>query len=1046
MDLSEINVQIRKLQGELAGRLQITHDADDHVYLSWIYESLSDLFLARSELEDGGDSRAQAREYLVRAVSACTTGATMAPADHHQKGNFWARAAQLSASAFESFGQEDDITAAIGSYDNALKYFDPGSQDYASVLANQANHFTLRFERAQRPDVDDLNAAIFKAELARGMFAQAGSGALLPAVDNALSTMYLNRFESTGQSSDLNKAEELAREVVENSSPDSQPDLAIWKLNWGNCLRRKFDANNDNRALEKAIEQLQEANDLARDKEGLPRDKILSVLSGLLFARYEAYKTSSDLVDSIQVAQEALEQANRETIGVILSNLAAFTHAYHERSHDLQDLDKAIDIARASLEYLEDDWPHRTMCLANLANMLGERFRIKKAGDSHADFQDLDEALGHLTFPTGPSNISSNSLAILHDVASRLLMERYESGAPPDGSLLDQAISHCHSAIAAVGGARSDTSRYQLQLGDALKMKHGHEPTPDNFEAAVNAYRNCLGRVSASPWHRVVAGHRAGLMYESMGQWANAYGALAASVALMPDLVLASLERDSQLYALSGLSGLSNLASSMALQAGEPAAVAFKSLEAGRGIMADLALGSPLAAVPANLDNAGRETWRRIVELQRQIQQPLQTGWFSEGYTEPSSGQISERVRLLSEYQDKAQQLKELHGHDVSRPVSEERLKQLASHGAVVAFVSSTTRSDALILTEHGVDQLPLHHLTFEEAAKHVAFLTRPMENGMRNLGFENYYEVNEGMKSLLSWLWDKAVRPVLEHLKIYTNQHVPPRSVLDLPRIYWITSGALGLMPFHAAGRHSPRSTENAVSHVISSYATSTRSLAWALEHGKLKSSTTSDDPIGAALVVGMPTTPGLAAFSLIPRHLDALRPLVPLPNNLTYKESPSSAEIVSKLPHINTAHFICHGVTVLSDASSSSLLLQDVNDTEKVDPLMVRTLASLPLFKARLAFLAACRTADNTQLDVLEEGLHLVGAFQMVGFVDVIGTMWEAEEGAAAEVAEGFYRVLGRKDERDVACAWYEAVMALRGKDTEDVVTWAPFVHFGR
>ena len=509
-------------------------------------------------------------------------------------------------------------------------------------------------------------------------------------------------------------------------------------------------------------------------------------------------------------------------------------------------------------------------------------------------------------------------------------------------------------------------------------MKHEHEPTGDNFEAAVTAYTNCLGIASASPWHRVVAGNRAGPMHQSVGQWANAYGALAASVALMPDLVLSSLERDSQQYALSGLSGLSNLASSMALQAGEPAAVAFKTLEAGRGIMADLALGAPLAAVPANLDHAGQENWRRMVELQRQIQQPLRTGWFSGGYTGPSYGQVSERVRLVGEYNEKAQQLKELHGYDVSQPVSEERLKQLTPHGAIVAFVSNATRSDALILTEHGVDQLPLHHLTFEEAAKHVAFLTRPMEDGMRSLGFENYFEVNEDMKSLLSWLWDKAVRPVLKHLNIYTTtQHVPHRSVSDLPRIYWITSGALGLMPFHAAGHHhSPRSTENAMSHVISSYATSTRSLAWALEHGKLQSSTTTgNDPIGAALVVGMPATPGHATFTLIPRHLAALRGLVPLPDNLAYKESPSSAEIISHLPYVNTAHFICHGVSVPSDASSSSLLLQDVDDTEKVDPLIVRTLASLPLFRTRLAFLAACRTADNVQVDVLEEGLHLVG-----------------------------------------------------------------------
>ena len=875
-------------------------------------------------------------------------------------------------------------------------------------------------------------------------------------MSNDLSTMYLDRFEATRQLSDLVNAEELARELVKSTRSDTSSRLATRKLNWGNCLRHKFDADNDGQALEDAITQLLEAKDLARDREDRPRDKILSVLSELLFARYEAFKSPSDLMDSIREATEALKLASRETLGVILCNLAAFQQAYSELSHDPADVDIAIDTAHASLPYLEHDWPRLTMCLANLANMRRERFLLRKAKDPATDCSDLDDALGCINFPTGPSNISHDDLAILHDIAGRLLTEKYQSGGQDrDENLLEQAVSHYQSAIDAVESETADAGRYTLELGRALQLKHAHAATEDSFNAAVNGYKECLRMKAANPWLRILAGHGAGLMYQDAGRWEDAYEVLNAAVALLPDLVISSVERDSQQYALSGLSGLSNLAASMALQAGKPAAEAFATLEAGRGIMANLALGGPLATVPANLNDAERKMLQRVVEIQRQIQQPLRTGWFAAGYTGPSHGEISERAMLVREYKEKAQQLKELHGYDVSEPVSEEKLKELASYGTIVAFVCSSTRSDALILTQQGVNQLALPHLTLDEPAKYLAFLTQPMACGLRKLGFENYFEVNEGMTNLLSWLWKVAVLPVLKHLNIHTTPPIPPPHVSQLPRIYWITSGALGLMPFHAAGRHNSSSTENTMSHVLSSYATNTRTLAWALENGELGlEAGCNHDHFGKALVVGMPKTPGRASFDLIPRHLDALR-LFSGPENVTYKETPSSAEIVSLLPDVQIAHFVCHGVSVPSDASSSSVLLQDPSEPSKVDHLMVRTLASLPLYRPRLAFLAACQTADNAQIDVLEEGLHLVGAFQMVGFPDVIGTMWEAEESAAADVAEVFYKELGRpvagaggegEAGGNVAFAWYKAAMALRARDPEDVVGWAPFVHFGR
>jgi hypothetical protein len=83
---------------------------------------------------------------------------------------------------------------------------------------------------------------------------------------------------------------------------------------------------------------------------------------------------------------------------------------------------------------------------------------------------------------------------------------------------------------------------------------------------------------------------------------------------------------------------------------------------------------------------------------------------------------------------------------------------------------------------------------------------------------------------------------------------------------------------------------------------------------------------------------------------------------------------------------------------------------------------------------------------------------SLQLLGYADVVGTLWEVEQTAAARFARGFYGALARRvgsgdgeggvegtDVVLVARAAHEAMVELRAEDPEDTVTWAPMVCFG-
>ena len=195
------------------------------------------------------------------------------------------------------------------------------------------------------------------------------------------------------------------------------------------------------------------------------------------------------------------------------------------------------------------------------------------------------------------------------------------------------------------------------------------------------------------------------------------------------------------------------------------------------------------------------------------------------------------------------------------------------------------------------------------------------------------------------------------------------------------------------------------------------------------------------------MPTTPGKSPLDGVTKEAAEIKASVQDFGTVETLERPTAERVLQVLPHYNIAHFACHGVSSVNPADSHLLLLKESIShdlrTEEADKLRVKDIAALKLPEARLAYLSACSTADNTSPMLVDEVTHIVSSFHIAGFPHVIGTLWPSQDQACQKMAVDFYSVLSQTD--DVAASYHTAIMRLMEQKPFQPMYWAPFIHFG-
>ncbi|MBE1484382.1 CHAT domain-containing protein [Plantactinospora soyae] len=389
------------------------------------------------------------------------------------------------------------------------------------------------------------------------------------------------------------------------------------------------------------------------------------------------------------------------------------------------------------------------------------------------------------------------------------------------------------------------------------------------------------------------------------------------------------------------------------------------------------------------------------------------------------------RMALAHEWDDLVARTRALPGFaDFLRPPRLETLLPAVADGPVIILNVSRWRCDALIVRAAGPHRFHLPGLAQDAVGEHVERYLAAVgaHQGRRDATVDS--EVGESLEPelerCLAWMWDSIAEPILDHLGYRST----PAQGTPWPRVWWCPTGALSLLPLHAAGHH--RTPGAAVlDRVVSSYTPTLR----ALRRAGMGTAPAAD--ADRMLFVGLPETPGQAPLPNVATEHELLAGLLPGRLTSLIGDRATRERVLRTLPAHAWVHFACHGDQNLDDPSSGALLVHD-------GPLTVTNLGALQ-YAGEFAYLSGCKTAVGG-VRLPDEAITLAAALHYTGFRHVIATLWSVRDETAAQVAADVYAVLVRNgglDPRLAAQALHHAIRELRRQAGPSA--WTPFIHIG-
>ncbi|MFF5234398.1 CHAT domain-containing protein [Dactylosporangium sp. NPDC000521] len=906
---------------------------------------------------------------------------------------------------FERAGAPEDLDEAVTVARQAVAAAPDGHPDRPKMLSSLGSALWWRFWRTDAVSVLDEAVQVGWQAVAAAPPGHPDRARLLSNLTNRLQT----RFERTARPDDLDLAISLGREAVE-AAGDDHPDRDAFFANLGIALARRFESAGARDDQDEAITAFRRA----AARPGRPGGAgHLSNLANALIARFERFGTLDDLHEAVEVGRRAVRStpADHPDAAMYLNNLGIALQTRFERTGSASDLDEAIEVGRQTITALPADHPARPGCLANLAIALRERHERGGRPD------DLDEAVeaGRAAVEGTPPDHPDRRM-YLNGLGNLLKTQFEATGAAAD---LDEAIRTLRRAVEATPDGHPARAGFLLNLGTALTKRFERLGDRASGPRAVAVLRTAAAVAASAPLVRARAGQAAARLAADLGRLDEAEAAWDQVFEVLPLVADRGLDDRDRQHHLAVLAGVATEAAAVAIERGDIAR-AWSVLEQGRGVFLGQALegrgeSDELRAVRPDLAD----------EVDR-LRHLLNTGGAADPAGDqaggPDADPTARSLAAAAGWTRLLARIREVPGFArFGLPPSADELRAAAAGGVVVAVNVSARRCDALTLTGEGAGHVPLPDLTLETAARRAdAFLAAVRGPA----GFADQVVV----AGTLRWLWDTVAAPVLAALG---HERTPPDG-LPWPRIWWLPTGPLTVLPLHAAGVHHERTEEQrrrtVLDRVISSYTPTVRALRQTL---RTRSPGRGPHP----LVVGVDQAPGSGPrLEQAAAEAEQVRQQLGPDTTLLLDEQATHAAVVAGLRRTTWAHFACHALPA-ADPGDSRLALHDRG-------LTVRELMSYELDGPYLAYLSACTTAHGgTALP--DEAIHIASAFQLAGFTHVVGTLWPISDAVAPEFAQRVYRRFGAGTEP--ALAVHEAVREMRDAYRNQPVHWASHVHFG-
>ncbi|KAI9782887.1 MAG: hypothetical protein M1816_001668 [Peltula sp. TS41687] len=1027
----------------------------DHPYRASYLNNLGGGYRERFQRTGQMTDLEQAIRYLQQAVEAT-------PADHPDRSSRLNNLGIGYGVRFRRTGQMADLEQAIRYHQQALETTPADHPDHTSCLDSLGIGYRNRFRRTGQ--MTDLEQAIRYLQQAVG--ATPADHPDHARCLNNIGNGYLDRFRRIGQMADLEQAIQYHQQAV-GATPAGHPHRASYLNNLGAGYRDRFQRTGQMADLEQAIRYLQQAVE-ATPADHPYRSSCLNSLGVGYGDRFQRTGQMTDLEQAIRYHQQAVgaTPADHPDHATYLNNLGIRYGVRFQKTGQMADLEQAIRYLQQALETTPADHPDHTSCLDSLG--IGYRNRFQRTGQ----MTDLEQAIRYFQQAVGATladhpdharclnNIGNGYLdrfqrtGQMADLEQAIQYHQQAVGVTPADhphrasylnnlgagyrerfqrtdqmADLEQAIQYHQQAVGATPADHPDRASYLNSLGNGYRDRFRRVHAEVDLISSIEIFKQALSSSFGDPLARIMAGRSAVRHLLIEGKWNDAAHTLEEILRLLPEVTPLTNSRNDLQYVLRQLSGLASLSASVFLKSGKLALKAIQALESGRGIIASLMIDSRSDA--SMLKEKYPELWSRYAQCRKQIATTstessflLQTT-FHQDYATRSR----KRQELFQNLDDLRKEIRIHPGFErFLLPPTEREIQGLAQNGPIVCFNVSDVSSEAFLVTTTSIQALPLPDLKLENLQGSVKLYALRGNSARRDA---TLYESDEDEQSFVSdmstelqSLWNNAVKPVLQQLGLLGRE----KALDTFPRIYWVGGGIMAFLPLHAAGDHTEGSTENTLSHAISSFVPTLKTLQFVQNKPPFSIRERKSD----ILIVSMPTTPGGHKPLKVSEEVAAITNHTRSWASNIVLEQPSRESVLDALKSCSIAHFACHGLADPVEPAKSALIL----GREIEERLTLEDIDAITHDNAQIAYLSACSTAEIKVQNLADESIHLASTFQLVGFQHVIGTLWGADDDAAVEIARKFYEGLlqqAKVDDTSVARALHDAVLCLRNEKDE-------------
>lgn len=410
------------------------------------------------------------------------------------------------------------------------------------------------------------------------------------------------------------------------------------------------------------------------------------------------------------------------------------------------------------------------------------------------------------------------------------------------------------------------------------------------------------------------------LTFETLGDAPAARNLLKLAIKDLPEAILTGLTRGDQLRIIRLCSWIPSNAAAFSVAAGDPAEESLRLRESSRCIIWENLLNEKSDIGP--LEARHPELAHRFRSLQTKLAQTMPSNKFAD-HNPALMFKQQENHQASLEYNSLLTEIRGLEDFEsfLRLPQETSSLTAYASDGPVIIINSNEFQSDCFIIKREGVVSIPLPEMTVKENALHATYFLMALSD-LEN----NPKRALEKFEKVLLWLWNVAAQPVMSELGLYGSN----QSNLERPRVWWMATGCLGMLPIHAAGDHRKSLATGELCSVLdlttSSYCNSLRSLNYVREiFAASKYNLTGSNRSLSAVSVQMATTSDHDALPSAAKEVSTVRGILHDTNiSTSILGNPTRNEVLPRLKTCDIVHFACHGIVDAEDPSLSKLMLQ--------------------------------------------------------------------------------------------------------------------------